>query len=157
MKPLVSITAIWLSAFTIPNQRVLSSKPFRVENPKSIASFTALVTKFNPSVGTYKFKKIVTPFDKTPDGKLITFSFSGDTIQYYKSGEKRFLYYCKFSNPALLSTAIPFLLKEKSAFISKKYWRYNRVRLEDITGFEDLDLIFSKNKIKEVIYTLHPD
>ncbi|MGI4761024.1 MAG: hypothetical protein ACRYF0_09980 [Janthinobacterium lividum] len=157
MKLLIYAIGIALFSFTNPSQRVLTTKPLRVENPIAINTFTASIKRLNLADGTYKFKKTITQFDESYGGKLITFSFSGDTIQYYKADGNQFLYYCNLSNPAALSNSISFLLKEKNTFIPNKYLSNNKVRLEDIAGFEDLDLTFSANKIKQVIYISHPD
>jgi hypothetical protein len=145
-------------AFTvfIPTQHGSSNKHPQVENYKAIDAFSANAKNFNPTTGTHKFKKTILLYDAT-GGKLVTYSLSGDTIQYFKSGSKQFLYFCKFSNPSVFAGEIPFFSKNKKTLVPGKYLKNNSIVLTDIEGFQALELEFSQEKIKTLVYRVFPD
>jgi len=127
-----------------------------VEDYKTIEKLTLEITRLNLEKEPHGFSKKVQKLDK--DERFVTFTLSGNSIKYYKNGSgKQFIYSCKFTNPAAVSSLIPFLAKEKNALVPKKYLKSDKIRIEDTAGFYELDIFFSGSKIKQVIYTTHPD
>ncbi len=160
MKLPFATVIFWVITTHAFGQRVLSTNPSSVEDYKTIEKLTLEITRLNLENEPHGFsKKIQKPGG---DERFVTFTLSGNTIKYYKTGNskiggKQFIYSCKFTNPSVIAGLIPFLTKEKSVFITKKYWNSNKIKLEDREGFYELDITFSGNKIKQVIYTTHPD
>ncbi|QKG53121.1 hypothetical protein [Hymenobacter sp. BRD67] len=160
MKVLASTIALCIATTAAFGQRVLSTNPLSVEDYKTIEKLTLEITRLNLENEPHGFSKKIQKLGG--DERFVIFTLSDNIIKYYKTGNpkiggKQFIYSCKFNNPSAIAGLIPFLAKKKSAFITKKYWNSNKVRIEDTAGFYELDILFYDNKIKQITYTTHPD
>ena len=156
MKILALTIAFCIAIASAFGQKVLSTKPFAVEDYKTIEKLTLEITRLNLETELHGFTKKIQKLNE--DERFITFTLSGNIIKYYKNGSgKQFIYSCKFTNPHAIAGLIPFLVKEKKALIPKQYLKLDKIRIEDRAGFYELDITFYGNKIKQATYTTHPD
>jgi hypothetical protein len=156
MRILVSTIALCVATTAAFGQKILSTNPLAMEDYKTIEELTLEIARLNLESEPHGFSKKVQKLSK--DERFITFMLSGNSINYYKNGSgKQFIYSCKFNNPLAISSLIPFLAKERRALIPNKYLKSDKIRIEDTAGFYELDIVFSGSKIKQVIYTTHPD
>ena len=161
MNFLFSTASICLIVFT--GLHLLVAIP-HIQNDKAIAQFESEKSKLPQLIKDYKFVRSVTkissdagvPVAKSGE-QLVTYRLSGDTIQYYQSGDNKFLLYCRFNNPATYSKRIHFLALDKKALFPVKYQKNDKVVLESINVFEEMGLTFYQNKISRFSYLAHPD
>jgi hypothetical protein len=156
MKFLVSTIALCVATTSAFGQKILSTNPLAMEDYKTIEKLTLEIARLNLENEPHGFSKKVQKLSK--DERFITFMLSGNSIKYYKNDSgKQFIYSCKFNNPFVVSSLIPFLSKEKKALTPKKYLKSDRIKIEDTAGFYELNIMFSGSKIKQATYTTHPD
>ena len=161
MNFLFSTASFRLFAFTALH--LLVAIP-HIQNDKAIAQFEKEKSKLPQLIKDYKFVSSITkissdagvPVAKSGE-QLVTYRLSGDTIQYYQSGDNKFLLYCRFNNPATYSKRIHFLALDKKALFPVKYQKNDKVVLESINAFEEMGLTFYQNKISRFSYLAHPD
>ena len=89
--------------------------------------------------------------------RLVTYHLGMDTIQYYQSADKKFLLSCKPNKPAVYARYVHFLTLNKKSLVPFKHLRHDKVVLEGVGAFEEIDLVFYQNKTSRFAYLAHPD
>ncbi len=152
---------VLLTAFSAFGFNCQTGKSPYIENVNTIHAFANEAMNLDKMLSDCKFRKTISRFSDEPGysskEKLITYFLLGDSVQYYKSDNKKILLYCKLSKPEVYSTYIKFFNLRKDLISSKKYHKYDIIRFADKAGFEEMEVLFIKNNIKNIIYISHPD